>query len=308
LEVLLGSIALAAIVGLAIVAVLISSQAPQGQTQQHAQIQPSNEPQNITDAERSDDRIARYTLYLAVFSGLLLIVAVFQIWLLLRAETVAEKSANAANKSAEIAERALIAGERAFISVTFQPSANIDVATGNIIGWSFTPVWYNSGNTPTRDMQNHISRHMFVGMIPKDWDFPDAWASNSPVAERVPIFIPGPPKGISPGQTVGVTVEQMREVVSGKKTLYMWGWATDSDVFPQTSKHVTRFAIQISAGGDPTNKEKMSFSYPYVHKYNCSDEECERQGYPASWMPRDLIEETTGLSEQEVTPPPPPVK
>jgi hypothetical protein len=70
----------------------------------------------------------------------------------------------------------------------------------------------------------------------------------------------------------------------------MWGWATHNDVFPQTPIHVTRFAVQIVAGGDPTDKDKMSFSFRFIHNYNCSDDECEHQGYPAWWKPREISE------------------
>jgi hypothetical protein len=93
---------------------------------------------------------------IALFNGLLVLatIALF---------ISAEKSADAAKKSAEIAERALIAGQRAFVSVSFEPSANMDLASGHITAWSFTPVWYNAGDTPTREMQNHINFLIFDG-------------------------------------------------------------------------------------------------------------------------------------------------
>lgn len=227
---------------------------------------------------------------IALFNGLLVLatIALF---------ISAEKSADAAKKSAEIAERALIAGQRAFISVSFDRTAIIDPETGKITAWSFTPVWYNAGDTPTREMQNHVNIRVFDGPLPNDWDFPDLWSANTNPDIRLPTPLGAAPKGAVSGQKVGISIDQMREIIAGPKRLYMWGWATYNDVFPKTPMHVTRFAIQILAGGDPSNKDKISFEFPFIHKYNCSDEECEYQGYPASWKPREITEQRANMPE-----------
>lgn len=127
--------------------------------------------------------------------------------------------------------------------------------------------------------------------MPSDWDFPDLWPANTLAADRLPTPLGAAPKGSVRGQTVGgFSVDQMLEVINGTKKLYFWGWASYNDVFPNTSTHVTRFAVQVLAGGDPTDAGKMSFIFQFIRRYNCSDDECEYQGYPASWSPREMNE------------------
>jgi hypothetical protein len=234
----------------------------------------------------------REKVYVALSS-----IAVAAFTFLLFAATVflfvsGEKSADAAKKSAEIAERALIAGQRAFVSVYFEASAHKSIQTGKITNWSFTPVWQNPGDTPTRDMQNHINIRRFDGPLPSDWNFPDLWDGGTSPEDRLSTPLGIAPKGNVRGQTVGnFSIDQMQEIIDGTRQLYMWGWATYNDVFPETSKHVTRFAVQILAGGDPTDKDRTSFTFRFIRKYNCSDEECAHQGYPAEWAPRQMVAE-----------------
>lgn len=236
----------------------------------------------------TEEAIAEYTKWLAVFTAFLVLATIGLFVSGERMAKISKFSADAANRSAEIAERALIAGQRAFVSVSFEPSASKSVETNKITTWNFTPIWWNAGDTPTRNMQNHINIKLFDGSLPNDWGFPDLWATNIAVEDRLPVPLGCAPKGTVRGQAVGVSVDQMKEVIAGTKWLYMWGWASYSDVFPGTMLHVTRFAVQIAAGGDPTDNGKTSVTFHFARKYNCSDEECEHQGYPASWTPPEM--------------------
>lgn len=204
----------------------------------------------------------------------------------------AQTAATAAGKAANIAERALSAGQRAFVAfLTLNHAATINYKTNKVMQWSFVPTWRNAGNTPTRNLVTHDSLMIFDGEMPKDWDFPDIWAQQSIPEERVPT-----PLGISPqhtifGEALGVPIEVMEDVIAHKKSLYMWGWTAYSDIFPETKRHITRFAVQIFIGGNPHDIKRISFSYPFINQYNCSDEECDHQGYPASWNAKSLTPE-----------------
>jgi hypothetical protein len=176
--------------------------------------------------------------------------------------------------------------------VTFRHSANRDITIGNINFWTFTPVWYNSGNTPTRDMENHISLKVLENEVARDWDFPDLWAAAIPEEDRVATPLAVAPKGTTDGQGLSATVEVIDEVIAGTRFLYFWGWASYNDAFHGTARHVTRFAVRIFIGGNPRDPNRISFSYSFLRRYNCSDEECTRQGYPADWTPRTLIVRT----------------
>jgi hypothetical protein len=204
---------------------------------------------------------------------------------------ISNTSSEAANKSAEIAERALVAGQRAFVSVaSFRTVGLVDFKTGNITHWGFAPVWTNAGDTPTRNMKNHISVMYFVKEMPSAWDFPDLWPPNTPMEKRISTSLGISPKNFIHGQVIKIPVEEIEQVIAGKKSLYLWGWASYSDVFPETERHITRFAMQIHIGGDPHSKDpsQISFDYLNLSKYNCSDDECQQQGYPVDWAARQL--------------------
>jgi hypothetical protein len=227
-------------------------------------------------------------LVLAFFTGALVVVSAFQIGFLIRGERIATETAQAAKDSADVAKQALIAGQRAFISVSYRTSAHKNIKDGKVYAYGFTPVWFNAGNTPTRNMKNHINIHAIDKEIAGDWDFPNLWVAKVPAEKRIPIPMGVSPKGIVDGQSLAMDIKTIQDVIDGKKFLYFWGSATYNDVFPNTERHVARFAVQIVAGGTPEEPEHMSFSFPLLGKYNCSDEECKYQGIPADWKPRQM--------------------
>jgi flagellar basal body-associated protein FliL len=232
------------------------------------------------------DSISLYTLALVVFTAVLAFGALYQFSFLGRAERIAAETAKTAKDSVDVAKQALVAGQRAFISVSHRASAQKSIKDGKIYSYGFTPVWFNAGNTPTRNMENHINIRAFEKEIANDWDFPNLWDAKTPTEKRVPIRLGASPKNTVDGQSVTVSIDTIQDVIDGKKFLYFWGTATYNDVFPGTELHVTRFAVQIVIGGDPHDPEHLSISYPFLSKYNCSDEECSHLGFPADWKPR----------------------
>jgi hypothetical protein len=186
-------------------------------------------------------------------------------------------------QSTDIAERALVAGQRAYVSVTFKAVAHMDGETSKITDYAFTPIWQNDGNTPTRDMRNHVSIRLFEGPIPRNWDVRDIWSDGVSPDEGNRVALGIAPGRFLEGQSIAVSLDEMVKIVSETKTALLWGWAEYDDVFPKTKKHVTRFAVQIAAAGNPHDHQQLNFTYIFLPNYNCSDEECERQGYPAGW-------------------------
>ena len=175
-----------------------------------------------------------------------------------------------------IAKQSLIAGHRAFVSVQFRHDAVKTLQSNEIIQWRFTPTWSNAGDTPTRNCINHTSIKVFDGAIPAEFNFPDVWSNGE--QQHVPFNIA--PKGVRDGQAVDLSVETIDEIVAGEKSALMWGWTEYNDVFPNTKRHVTRFAVRIIAGGNPRIPERVSFYYAFIPRYNYSDEECDAQGHP----------------------------
>ena len=182
-------------------------------------------------------------------------------------------------------DQALVAAQRAFISVVVMHNANGDIATGQINHWRFTPVWQNTGNTPTRNMKSHASIQWRDQELPESWDFPDQWSAGE---SHVAAPLSGSARSAIAGHSVYVPVDVVADVIDRKKFLYLWGWASYNDVFPRTAKHLTRFAVRIVVAGNARNSDKISFNYEHLARYNCSDEECEYQGFPASWQAREI--------------------
>jgi uncharacterized protein YpmB len=239
----------------------------------------------------TSDPIAAFTLWLVIFTAVLGAASVFQLASLNRSEVTSAQAAQAAKDAADVAKSNLLVAQRAYVFVTFTQAIVKDIDGRRVLGWNFTPIWNNSAPTPTRNMRNHISLKVFDGAIPEAWDFPDRWGKETKIEDRKQILLPLGPRSILSGQTLFVNIDEIHEIVAGKKSLYIWGWAKYNDVFfPDTPDHVTRFANRIVLGGDPTNPERCSVSHPLHTKYNCSDEECSRQGYPAEWSARETDE------------------
>ncbi len=100
------------------------------------------------------DAVSFFTFVLAVFTGLLLLVAYFQFRVLIRSDETARISANAARDSAVIARNTLIASHRAWLKV--------DVVPGDLIFYKtqgmHTPVQIkieNIGNAPAIHIETH---------------------------------------------------------------------------------------------------------------------------------------------------------
>jgi hypothetical protein len=179
-----------------------------------------------------------------------------------------------------IAEQSLIAGERAFVYVSFDTLPNVDMRTSNVIGYRITPHWYNSGKTPTRHMVNHVSYYIFNGKMPDDWEFPDLWHQGAIEKDKIPSLLTLAPNSSVRGPVFNISAEQLRDVIDGDKEMVIWGWAKYNDVFPNTRKHITRFAVRLFAAGFPLRPETMSFRFNFLPVYNCSDDECDSQNYP----------------------------
>lgn len=243
---------------------------------------------NQTTQISADDRIANYTALLAWFTGLLAIVSTIQIAFLTKAEKTARLSARAALKSAETSERALIAGQRAFIGVSFEAVAVKNIQTGRVAGYQFSAIWKNAGETPTRNMTNHVNIVVRESELPRSWHFPDLWHPDIQLIDRIPVNLSANAKDTVRSESMMVSLSDVRELIEGAKFAYFYGWARYNDVFPNTNTHITRFAVRIVGGGNPNAPEKMNFNFPFLQRYNCSDEECSMQGYPAGWTPGGL--------------------
>jgi hypothetical protein len=184
------------------------------------------------------DSIGLYTLVLAAFTGLLVIVSGVQGYFLLRADKTARTAADAAKKSAEISERALIVTQRAFIRVANFPWLwRPDTARPGRYFYDITPIVENFGNTPTVEAKINVNSGLRDTILPDDFDFPYQGEAGDTL--------------VGPKQTIGtsraeILDEDLLAVQGGQKFFYIWGMITYRDVFDGTPLHTTEFCTQIS--------------------------------------------------------------
>ncbi len=78
----------------------------------------ADEARTVVAAKYSiDEKLATYTMWLAIFTALLVLVAIFQIGFLVRTDKTSTAAANAAKQSADVAERTFTELERPYIFV-----------------------------------------------------------------------------------------------------------------------------------------------------------------------------------------------
>lgn len=101
-----------------------SAQTPSKNPQASADASSEQRAQNIPQPQSPDDRIAAYTLWLAIFTGALVVVSSLQIFFLLRADKTARISADAARLAAETTRESVTAANREFIA-THRPRVRV---------------------------------------------------------------------------------------------------------------------------------------------------------------------------------------
>ena len=183
---------------------------------------------------------------------------------------------------AKDAERNSITTQRAFVFATnINPSWYLDPASGQY-HWRFRPTWRNSGDTPTQNLRLHTKCELRNTVLPEDFSFDYK-------TDQIGTGILGPKFEQQGGEapqlpTPAITVQDIIDIQSGRKFLYLMGWVRYNDVFPETPERLTRFCWQILPVGDsasynpfPTADRPNSLFFPYVHhkKGNCADDECQ---------------------------------
>ncbi len=140
--------------------------------------------------------------------------------------------------------------------------------------WSVQPIWENSGGTQTRDLFINVNSRVDPSPLPDNFDFQDG-----PKNPNIPCVMG--PRSTLRGASITITGADLQAVRDRKKHFHIWGWAKYNDIFQGTSAHVTRFCCDISFLGDPhahiSDKNIVEMIFTNYRKYNCSDDECERQ-------------------------------
>ena len=143
----------------------------------------------------------------------------------------------------------------------------------NTKGWVFYIPYKNAGNTPTRNLTDHVS--VYHGpQITDGFDFRDFQDGQSSTAD--------PQTTIYYATTIFPT-DVIHQAELGLQHIYFYGWATYNDVFPKTPKRVTKFCFELHVSGDwsaigtmiGTQSSLCMANSKTLH--NCSDEDCGNQ-------------------------------
>jgi hypothetical protein len=171
-----------------------------------------------------------------------------------------------------IATTSLISGQRAFVN--FSPSGEIGTRVVNekVVSWSVNIPITNSGNTPTKNLQERVNVYPSTGELPKDFSFPDAGKPETDVLA---------PKQVIAYEAEPIPIDKIQAVQNGTGHVYVYGWVSYNDQFPSTRLHRTEFCYQLrlnSLPGDVTDpKYNLGGKLMSCHRHNCADEECQHK-------------------------------
>jgi hypothetical protein len=171
-------------------------------------------------------------------------------------------------RGTEISRLTLYTTQRAYIDV---PGVSV-VPDTDQPGLVVSPIFENSGNTPTDTLQITSNMCFKLNPLQSDFNFPDFWHRQTP-----PVTV-----GARSSESSGpyrVYYPALAAAKAGMLHIYVWGTATYRDVLPKTRKHVTQFCYQlIGVGGDPASikpGDAIRTTWGQCVEHNCSDDECQ---------------------------------
>jgi len=169
------------------------------------------------------------------------------------------------------AHETLVTVQRAFVFVKQMDSA-VTMEGSNTLRGHNTPVWENSGNTPTKNLL--IEGFCLLSKASVDNPFGDP--QSTPAAGGDLRLLLGPKLTIS-GQDCGLRADLIEDVARGGQHFYQWGYATYDDLF--RSRHRTEFFVEITNPRLVTSNNLVTFSRENVpcKKHNCADDDCPSQ-------------------------------
>jgi hypothetical protein len=117
--------------------------------------------------------------------------------------------------------------------------------------------------------------------LPKGYDFSPVDANISTGTIPPKFELQG---GIAP---VGrfISPQEIFDCQNNRRFIYLWGWIEYNDVFPNTTRHITKYCWAIHITGDPfgympntpgapPTTGALHFSSSHHFEGNCIDEEC----------------------------------
>jgi hypothetical protein len=186
-----------------------------------------------------------------------------------KSAAAAERSAAAATAQVALSRHAMVTTERAFVFCErIQPHWHEKKETEEIIEWIFTPIWRNSGKTPTTRATSNINNWIgiAVGERPENFDFPDYGDPG-----RTMIG----PNATMHGASLRIPIDTLQKMRADEAHAYIWGWIDYGDIFDETSRHRAEFSMKIQVTGNPNHREG-GFVFKLEGPFNGFDNDCYR--------------------------------
>ena len=198
------------------------------------------------DAERREraDRAALYD-QLLIFAALLVAVVAFLAIAFAMQAYYQGLALRALRRSAQLGERNSVAVQRAFVYIN---ALDWGVAGANV---RISPIWTNSGATPTRRMR-----------ISTNWK-----ASHTELAADFDVNYVRPTENLFLGPNskaeIGTMFIPMRDIqaaIEERLHIYVWGRATYEDMFEGSKPHYFNFCQRVEATGQSPGNIEMRFT------------------------------------------------
>lgn len=174
-------------------------------------------------------------------------------------------------KQVTAVRNAMVSTERAFVFCErIHSHWMAKKETEEITEWVFTPIWRNSGNTPTKAAVSTVNTWVGVnaGNLPAGFDFPD-------YSEKLGRTMIGPGAEMH-GTSLPIPIATLQKMRAGEAHAYIWGWFDYNDVFEKTPRHRSEFCMEIEVSGNPIYKEG-GFKYRVHGSFNGVEDDCYRR-------------------------------
>jgi hypothetical protein len=208
----------------------------------------------VVPKESADQAIARYNLWLMVFTGVLAVVSIIQIGFLIAADEKADESARAAKIAAYAARDAVAHSDR---NVATQLRAYIFLETFNVtrvinpidgkpttMGYQFSGKWKNVGQTPS------VKTDAFFSYCLRDRTETGTVVFKVNIPDKQDAVNIGSGLPFATG-AIGVSISDILAIMGDKHTkdLFVLSSVNYSDVFGEN--HTETVASQVEVVNDP---------------------------------------------------------
>ena len=251
--------------------------AAQNEISDTGNVEPPRDEEKPEDGSKNPPQVklTRFEKWHVALGVAAAVIAVLGLIILNRQTSIMSEQTKAIGQQITIANLANennVVTQRAFINLQNSIQGNRMIRAGRVIGIAFRVIAENSGTTPAQDVVGIVNIKAFLPEMPSNFDFKELAESETTRS------IIGPRASV--GYRVSIPLDDILTVVQQKQRLYMWGWVTYRDIFPETPLRLMEFCreiINVTIDGpspaDPRSNFRWGNSVCSV-PHNCYDEDC----------------------------------